>query len=169
MGDPAYDGLCGVPCPHPQKGGTYLRCRENFGHGGAHDWEKHEGSFVWPPPDRAANRKKYGDGRMTKNFNELRNKMSPERRERNKAAAQTILHGSITFLCCQCSRKTNDDGSKVTWVCCVCAMKVCRHCTQSFTNDLGIEEYYYETYCSEVCRKKDDERRSKTGTASEVR
>lgn len=57
MSDPAYDGLCGVPCPVPQRGGTYLRCRLPFGHGGkGHDWEKHKygfricgGTFLRPP------------------------------------------------------------------------------------------------------------------------
>jgi len=68
-----------------------------------------------------------------------------------------IVHGSIEYLCCQCSRKNNDDGSKVTWVCCECEKKVCRHCTLSFKNTQGILEYYALTYCSETCKDKHDE------------
>lgn len=45
MSNPDYDGLCGVPLPHPQRGGTYLRCRLPMGHHGDHDWKKYEDSF----------------------------------------------------------------------------------------------------------------------------
>ena len=45
MSDPNYDGLCGIPLPAPQRGGTYLRCRLEMGHHGDHDWKKYESQF----------------------------------------------------------------------------------------------------------------------------
>lgn len=39
MSDPAYDGLCGRPCPCQLPGGGYLRCRLTLAHAGACDWE----------------------------------------------------------------------------------------------------------------------------------
>jgi len=41
MSDPQYDGLCGIPLPHPQRGGTFIRCRLGLGHHGDHDWKKY--------------------------------------------------------------------------------------------------------------------------------
>lgn len=45
MSDPNYNGLCGIPLPHPQTGGTYIRCGLPLGHHGEHDWKKHEHHF----------------------------------------------------------------------------------------------------------------------------
>ena len=68
-----------------------------------------------------------------------------------------IITGTIDYLCCQCSRQKNNDGSKVTWVCCECDQKVCRHCTLTFVNNHGMTQYYDLTYCSKSCKDKHDE------------
>jgi len=42
LSDSPYDGLCGIPCRAPIRGGTHLRCTYEPDHGGEHSWKRHE-------------------------------------------------------------------------------------------------------------------------------
>lgn len=44
MSDPTYDGLCGIPSFFTVDG-RHFRCKLEMGHGGDHDWKKHEHHF----------------------------------------------------------------------------------------------------------------------------